>query len=161
MSVNKVILIGNLGKDPEIRYISDNVPVANFSIATSESYKDKNGEWQENTEWHNIVAWRNLAERAEKYLKKGKQVYVEGKIRTRAWDDKDGNKRYTTEIVADTLQILGRREEGDGGENEGGSYSSGSSRGQQGGSSYGQQESSKSAPKGAETGMDIDDDLPF
>jgi single-strand DNA-binding protein len=161
MSVNKVILIGNLGKDPEIRYISDNVPVANFSIATSESYKDKNGEWQEATEWHNVVAWRNLAERAEKYLKKGKQVYVEGKIRTRSWDDKDGNKRYTTEIVADTLQVLGKREEGEGGENEGG-YSGGSSSGQQGGSNYGQQqEKSQPSAKAADTNMDIDDDLPF
>lgn len=161
MSVNKVILIGNLGKDPEIRYVNDNNPVANFSVATSESYKDKDGEWQEITEWHNVVAWRALAERAEKYLKKGKQVYVEGKIRTRSWDDKDGNKRYTTEIVADTLQILGRREEGEGGDNEGG-YSGGSSRGQQGGSSYGQQEKSQSSAKGADTtSMDIDDDLPF
>jgi single-strand DNA-binding protein len=109
-SVNKVILIGNLGKDPEIRYINENTPVANFSLATTESYKDKNGQRQDITEWHNIVAWRSLAEISEKFLKKGKQIYVEGRIRTRSWDDKDGNKRYTTEIVAETIQMLGKRE---------------------------------------------------
>jgi single-strand DNA-binding protein len=109
-SVNKVILIGNLGKDPEVRYINETTPVANFTLATTESYKDKNGQRQDITEWHNIVAWRGLAEVAEKYLKKGKQVYIEGRIRTRSWDDKEGNKRYTTEIVADTMQMLGKRE---------------------------------------------------
>ena len=109
-SVNKVILIGNLGKDPEIRYTAENTPVANFSLATKEFYKDKNGNRQEVTEWHNIVAWRGLAEIAEKYLKKGKQVYVEGKIRSRNWDDKDGNKRYTTEIVADNFLMLGKKD---------------------------------------------------
>jgi len=109
-SVNKVILVGNLGKDPEIRYTNGSVPVASFSLATTEYYKDKNGNRQEITEWHNIVAWRNLAELAEKYLKKGKQVYVEGKIRTRNWDDKDGNKRYTTEVIADNFVLLGKKE---------------------------------------------------
>ncbi len=109
-SVNKVILVGNLGKDPEIRYTNGSVPVASFSLATTEYYKDKNGNRQEITEWHNIVAWRNLAELAEKYLKKGKQVYIEGKIRTRNWDDKDGNKRYTTEVIADNFILLGKKE---------------------------------------------------
>jgi len=109
-SVNKVILVGNLGKDPEVRYTNGSVPVASFSLATTEYYKDKNGNRQEITEWHNIVAWRNLAELAEKYLKKGKQVYIEGKIRTRNWDDKDGNKRYTTEVIADNFILLGKRE---------------------------------------------------
>jgi single-strand DNA-binding protein len=107
--VNKVILVGNLGKDPEVRYLENGAAVANFPIATSESYKDKNGNRVDQTEWHNIVLWRGLAEVAEKYLKKGNQVYIEGKIRTRSWDDKDGNKRYTTEIVGDQMTMLGGR----------------------------------------------------
>lgn len=112
-SVNKVILIGNLGKDPEVRYVNESTPVANFTLATTESYKDKNGNRQDVTEWHNIVVWRGLAEIAEKYLKKGKQIYVEGRIRTRSYDDKEGIKRYVTEIVADTLNMLGKREGAD------------------------------------------------
>ena len=90
--VNKVILVGRLGKDPEVRYTNDSTPVANFSIATSEYYKDKNGERQENTEWHNIVAWRHLAEISEKFLTKGKLVFIEGKLRTRSWEDKEKNQ---------------------------------------------------------------------
>lgn len=106
--VNKVILIGNLGKDPEVRHLESGAVVANFPIATSESYKDrKTGEKITQTEWHNIVIWRGLAEVAEKYLKKGSSVYIEGKLRTRSWDDKEGNKRYTTEIVADNMTMLG------------------------------------------------------
>ena len=114
--VNKVILIGNLGRDPEIKYTqSGNVPVANFTVATSESWKDKSsGEWQEKTEWHRIVAWRYLAERAERYLTKGKQVYIEGRIETRKWTDKEGTDRYTTEIVANQLMLLGKREASEG-----------------------------------------------
>ena len=108
MSVNKVILVGNLGKDPELRYTPAGVAVATFSLATSERYKDRNGEMQEKTEWHNVVAWRQLAEICGKFLHKGKQVYIEGKIQTRSYDDKDGNKRYITEIVADQMQMLGR-----------------------------------------------------
>jgi single-strand DNA-binding protein len=108
MSVNKVILVGNLGKDPEIRYTASGTAVANFTLATSERYKDRDGNKQEKTEWHNIVAWRQLAEICGKYLVKGKQIYIEGKIQTRAWEDRDGNKRYTTEIVADQMQMLGR-----------------------------------------------------
>lgn len=107
MSVNKVILIGHAGKDPEVRYLENSTPVANFTLATSETYTNKNGEKIKNTEWHNIVLWRGLAEIAQKYVKKGTQVYIEGKIRTRSWDDKDGNKRYITEIVADNMQMLG------------------------------------------------------
>jgi len=99
-----------LGKDPEIKYTNDNVPVAKFSLATTEIYKDKSGQKQENTEWHNIVCWRSLAEIAEKYLTKGKQVYIEGKIKSRSWDDKDGVKRYITEIVADNFIMLDKRE---------------------------------------------------
>ena len=111
MSINKVILIGNLGRDPEVKYISD-TPVANFSIATTEKWKDKqSGEWQEKTEWHRVVAWRYLAECVEKLFKKGKQVYVEGKLETRKWQDKDGNDKYTTEIVARELQLMGKKDD--------------------------------------------------
>ena len=109
--INKVILIGNLGKDPEVRYLEGGSAVANFSLATTESYKDKTGKRIDQTEWHNIVVWRGLAEVAEKYLKKGMQIYLEGKIRSRTWDDKEGNKRYTTEIVGDSFTILGKKEE--------------------------------------------------
>lgn len=108
--VNKVILIGNLGKDPEVRHLEGGASVANFTIATTEAYKDKSGNRTEHTEWHTIVVWRGLAEVAEKYLKKGMTIYLEGKLRTRSWDDKDGHKRYSTEIVADTFTILSKKE---------------------------------------------------
>lgn len=110
MSVNKAILVGNVGNDPEIRHLEGGTAVANFSIATSESYKDKNGERITKTEWHNIVAWKGLAEIVEKYVKKGQQLYIEGKICSRSWEDKEGNKKYTTEIVVNVLQMLGKRE---------------------------------------------------
>lgn len=110
-SVNKVILIGNLGKDPEVRHLENGAVVANFSIATSEVYTDKaSGERKETTDWHDIVVWRGLAEVAEKYLKKGYKVYVEGKLKKRSWQDKEGITRYTTEIIADELSILSRPE---------------------------------------------------
>ena len=110
--INKVILVGNLGKDPEVRYLEGGTAVANFPIATSETFKDRtSGDKKTNTEWHNIVAWRGWAEIAEKYLKKGSQIYLEGKLRTRQWQDKDGNNRYTSEIVADNLQMLGRKDD--------------------------------------------------
>lgn len=110
--INKVILVGNLGKDPEVRYLEGGTAVANFPIATSENYTDRNsGEKKTITEWHNVVLWRGLAEIAEKYLKKGTQVYIEGKLRTRKWQDKEGNDRYTTEIVGDNMQMLGRRDD--------------------------------------------------
>lgn len=105
-SVNKVILIGHLGKDPEVRHLEGGVAVARFPLATSESYKDKNGEKHETTEWHNVVMWRGLAEVAEKYLKKGASVFIEGKIKTSTYE-KDGEKRYSTEIVADQMTMLG------------------------------------------------------
>jgi len=111
-SLNKALLIGHLGKDPEIRYTADGSPVANFSLATNEVWTDKSGTRQERTEWHNIVAWSKLADLAKRYLTKGRQVYVEGRIRTREWDDREGNKRRTTEIVASTLVLLGGRAEG-------------------------------------------------
>tara|TARA_Y100000991_G_scaffold205610_1_gene182057 strand:+ start:777 stop:1160 length:384 start_codon:yes stop_codon:yes gene_type:complete len=106
--VNKVILIGNLGKDPEVRYLDNGVAVANLSLATSENYKNKDGEKVTQTEWHDIVLWRGLAEVAEKYLKKGSSVYIEGKLRTNKWVDKDENTRYKTEVLADKLTMLGR-----------------------------------------------------
>jgi single-strand DNA-binding protein len=111
MSVNKVILIGNVGKDPEIRHLDAGVSVANFPLATSETYTAKNGEKVTTTDWHNIVLWRGLADVAEKYVTKGKQVYIEGRIRTRSYDDKDGNKRYVTEIYGDTMQLLGKKDD--------------------------------------------------
>lgn len=115
--VNKVILVGNLGKDPEIRHLDTGRAVANFSMATSETYKNRNGERVTNTEWHNIVLWTPLAEIAEKYLKKGNQVYIEGKITTRSYDDKDGIKKYITEIVGREMTLLGSRSDSDGGYN--------------------------------------------
>ncbi len=115
MSVNKVILVGNVGKDPEVRHLDSGVAVANFPLATSESYNAKNGERVTTTEWHNIVLWRGLAEVAEKYVTKGRQLYIEGRIRTRSWDDKDGNKRYTTEIYGDQMQMLGTKADNQGG----------------------------------------------
>ena len=115
--INKVILIGNVGQDPEVRYTGDasnGAKVATIRLATTERYRDRNGNLQEHTEWHNVVVWRNQADVAEKYVKKGTQLYVEGKIRTRSWDDQNGNKRFTTDIVADTIQLLGRRPESNG-----------------------------------------------
>lgn len=107
--INKVVLVGNVGKDPEVKYFDNDSVVANFSLATSESYTNKNGEKVTNTEWHNIQVWRGLAKVVEKYVKKGDLLYVEGKIKTRSYDDKDGNKKYTTEIQVDELKMLGGR----------------------------------------------------
>ena len=107
MSVNKVILVGNLGKDPELRYTQTGSAVANFSLATSEQWNDREGKRQERTEWHNIVVWGKQAEHCGQYLSKGRQVFIEGSIRTRSYDDKSGNKRYITEIVAQRIQFLG------------------------------------------------------
>ena len=114
--VNRVILIGNLGRDPEVRRLENGAVVAKFPIATNENYKDKSGEWQSQTEWHDIVVWRTLAERAESTLKKGMGVYVEGKLTHRNWQDQDGNTRYVTEVVANYFRIVsgGRREESSG-----------------------------------------------
>ena len=113
------MLIGNVGKDPDVRYLESNpnnpgsnAKVASFPLATSERYRDRNGELRENTEWHNIVAWRNSADVAEKFIRKGTQVFIEGHLRTRQWTDQTGNKRYTTEVVVDTLQLLGKRPDG-------------------------------------------------
>ena len=123
MALNKVMLIGNVGSDPEVRYLesnpqnpSANAKVASFPLATSERYRDRNGEVRENTEWHNLVLWRNNADVAEKYIHKGSQIFVEGRLRTRQWTDQTGNKRYTTEVVVDTLQLLGKRPDGEQGQ---------------------------------------------
>lgn len=125
MSLNKVMLIGNVGKDPEIRYLEGSSPqaaakVAQFTLATTERYRDRGGELRENTEWHNIVAWRGLADNAEKYVRKGTQLYVEGKLRTRTWTDQSGNKKDRTEIIADTFQLLGKRSDNPGAQVPGG-----------------------------------------
>ena len=108
-SVNKVILVGRLGKDPEVKYTQTGTPVARFTLATDESWKDQSGEKQQRTEWHNIVAWRKLAEICGQYLNKGKLVYIEGRLQTRSWEDKEGNKRYTTEVQADNMVMLSAR----------------------------------------------------
>ncbi|GIV58708.1 MAG: single-stranded DNA-binding protein [Rhodothermaceae bacterium] len=108
--VNKVILIGNLGQDPELRYTGGGTAVCNMRLATNESYKDADGQWVERTEWHNVVAWGRLAEICNEYLKKGSQVYFEGSLQTRSWEDRDGNTRYTTEIKAREMMILGGRD---------------------------------------------------
>ena len=151
--INKVILVGNLGADPETRYMPSGGAVTNLSIATSESWKDKqSGEQNERTEWHRVAMFNRLAEIAAEYLRKGSQVYIEGKLRTRKWQDRDGNDRYTTEIIADEMQMLGGRG-GSGGGSGGGSYDRGGSSG--GGSRSG---GSSQPPPSDE---DFDDDIPF
>lgn len=110
-SVNRVILIGNLGKDPDLRYTPSGQPVATFPIATSEKWKDKDGQLQQKTNWHNIVAWGRQAEICKEYLKKGSPIYIEGRIQSRSYDDKDGNRRYITEIITTRIQMLGRKGE--------------------------------------------------
>ena len=109
-SLNKVLLIGNLGKDPEVRFTASGTAVASFSLATSEKFKNKEGEWEERTEWHNVTLWGRLAEIASEYLGKGKTVYIEGRLQTRKWQDKDGKDRYTTEIVGEKMLMLSRKD---------------------------------------------------
>ncbi len=144
--VNKVILIGNLGKDPELRKTANGTSVASFSLATTERFNDRTGARQERTEWHNIVAWAKLADLANQYLRKGRSAYIEGRIATNSWDDKDGNKRYKTEIVANQIQFLGSSSDG----NSGGFTPSSSS-------------AEIAAPNGAvlEPEPVVEDDLPF
>ena len=161
-SVNKVILVGNLGRDPETRYMPDGGAITNISIATTSSWKDKNGEKQEQTEWHKVAFFGKLAEIAGEYLKKGSQVYVEGKLRTRKWQDKDGADKYTTEVIADAMQMLGSRQGQGGGDSGGGGrdYDRGAPSGPPSGGST-------SKPAGAAKGGgaakfdDMDDDIPF
>ena len=158
MSVNKVILVGNLGKDPELRYTASGAAVVTFSLATTDRFKDKDG--NQKTEWHNIVAWRQLAEICGKYLHKGKQVYIEGRIQYRTYDDRDGNKRYITEVVADQMQMLGGRS---GGDESGGGYNRDA---QSGGASQGNQNQGQSQGQGQQSQVEEppfnpDDDIPF
>ena len=179
-SVNKVILVGNLGRDPEVRYMPNGEAVANFSIATTDQWKDKNGMRQERTEWHNIVMYRRLAEIAGEYLKKGRPVYIEGRIQSRKYNGKDGVERTAFEIVADQMQMLGGR---DGGEGGGSNYGSGSGGASSGGGNYGGGSRASAggnaapqdnfrddtppaaprrpAPKPAQHFDDLDDDIPF
>lgn len=148
--INKVTLIGNLGQDPEIRRLENGAVVAKFSVATNENWKDRNGEWQTQTEWHSVVAWRNLAESVERNFKKGKQVYVEGKLTHRKWQDKEGNDRYTTEVVANTLRLLGRKDE-----NEGSNNYNNNTNAQPAATTH------PATPQAAEPMQAADDDLPF
>ena len=147
-SLNKVMLIGNLGKDPEVRYTAAGTAVASFSLATSERFKNKNGEWEEKTEWHNVTLWARLAEIAGEYLAKGKTVYIEGRLQTRKWQDRDGKDRYTTEIVGEKMQMLSGK--GEGGRGEGGGRQNG-----------GRTESQSQEPAYEEPTFNPDDDIPF
>ncbi|GAB54209.1 single-strand DNA-binding protein [Glaciecola punicea ACAM 611] len=188
--VNKVIIVGNLGNDPEIRYMPNGNAVANLSIATSESWKDQQGAQQERTEWHKVTMYRRLAEVAGEYLKKGSQIFVEGKLQTRKWQDQQGNDRYTTEIIADNMQMMGGGGGGGGGGNQGGgqnaqgggyqqrpaqqssggqdSYDQSNDQQNSGGGQGGYkqnpqkpQQAPQQAPKMSEPDIDFDDDIPF
>ncbi|HEX7643610.1 MAG TPA: single-stranded DNA-binding protein [Burkholderiaceae bacterium] len=157
-SVNKVIIVGNLGRDPETRYMPNGEAVTNIAVATTESWKDKNsGEKKELTEWHRITFYRRLAEVAGQYLKKGSQVYVEGRLQTRKWTDKDGVERYTTEIIADTMQMLGSRQGMGGGSAMDDDYGGGAPAPRQNSAPARQAPQSKPAPNFS----DMDDDIPF
>ncbi len=143
--INKVIIVGNLGKDPDTRYMPSGSAVTNFTVATNESWKDKaTGEQKDRTEWHNVATFNRLAEISAEYLRKGSQVYIEGKLRTRKWQDKTGNDRYTTEIIADEMQMLGGRSGGGGGS-----------------APMGRDPGPASAPPPPSSGDDFDDDIPF
>jgi len=144
-SLNKVMLIGNLGKDPEVRYTTSGTAVASFSIATSERFKGKSGEWEDRTEWHNITLWGRLAEIAGEYLAKGKTVYIEGRLQTRKWQDRDGRDRYTTEIVGEKMQMLSGRGDAGGGS----------------GRTKPADDQSYGAPSYEEPAFNPDDDIPF
>ena len=178
--VNKVILVGNLGSDPEVRYMPNGNAVANLNLATSESWKDQQGQLQERTEWHRLVMYRRLAEIAAEYLKKGAQIYVEGKLQTRKWQDQQGQDRYTTEILVDQMQMLGGRSDSgtQGGYQDNSGYQqrpqTGGGQGgyqqrpqgqqqrpQTGGAKGGYQQRPQSQPAMAEPDFDFDDDIPF
>ena len=147
-SLNKVMLIGNLGKDPEVRYTTSGQAVASFSVATSEKFKNRNGEMEERTEWHNVVLWGRQAEVAGEYLAKGRTVFIEGRLQTRKWQDKDGRDRYTTEVVGDRMQMLGGKGEGGAGR-------------QGGGRSQTEGNYSSSPASYDEPAFNPDDDIPF
>ena len=156
-SVNKVIIVGNLGRDPETRYMPEGGAITNISVATTEKWKDKNGEIQEKTEWHRVAFFGKLAEIAGEYLKKGSQVYVEGRLQTRKWQDKDGQDKYMTEIVANQMQMLGSRQ-GMGGGDRGGERSE---AGEGGGGSRPAAAGAKPAAKSGGKFDDFEDDIPF
>ncbi len=151
--INKVILVGNVGRDPELRYTASGTAVANFSLATSRRYKDRDGNQQEQTEWHRCVAWARTAEIVNQYANKGKQLYIEGRLQTRQWEDRDGNTRYTTEVVADNIQLLGRA--GGGGGGGGGDY------GDPGPASAPSEGASGGGTAGGGDAPVNDDDIPF
>jgi single-strand DNA-binding protein len=151
-SLNKVMLIGNLGKDPEVRYTASGTAVASFSLATTDRIKNKNGEWEDKTEWHNITLWARLAEIAGEYLSKGKTVYIEGRLQTRKWQDRDGKDRWTTEIVGEKMQMLSGKGEGGSGGGGGGGRSS-ARQADEGGYNSG--------PSYDEPAFNPDDDIPF
>ena len=164
--VNKVILIGNLGQDPELRYTGSGTAVCNMRLATSETYKDRDGNMVENTEWHNVVAWARLAEICGEYLKKGSQAYFEGQLQTRQWEDRDGNTRYTTEVKVREMTMLGGRDSGDGGSDTDYDQSPRPQRqssGDGGGSQGGGRSPQPKAPSGGgdDYSFEPDDDLPF
>ena len=166
MSLNKAMLIGNVGRDPEVRYLdgqSGNAKVATFTLATTERYRDRNGETRENTEWHNIVAWRSTADVVERFVKKGTQLYIEGRIRTRSWDDQTGNKRYTTEIIADNLQLLGKKSDNPGAQQGGYQQPGYAAPAQQAAPAYSQPQQQAYAPAPQQrpaTPQNIVDDMP-
>jgi single-strand DNA-binding protein len=154
-SVNKVTLLGNLGKDPEVKFTPQGTAVAKLTLATNERYKDKEGQWQDRTEWHNVVLWQRLAEIAGEYLKKGSKVYIEGRLQTRSWEDKQTNqKRYMTEVVANDLVLLGGRGEGSG-------DSGGHSRGAGAGNNNFDQRTPEPEPAVAGSSPISDEDIPF
>ena len=145
MTLNKAMIIGNVGKDPEVKHLDKGLAVVTLPIATTERFKDKNGELREQTEWHNVVFWRNLAEFVERNVRKGSQVFVEGKLRTRSWEDQNGQKKYATEIVAEVIRLLGKRADNDNNNN-----------------SYSQQENKPTTSTSINDSIEnIDDDLPF
>lgn len=158
--VNKVILVGNLGDDPEVRYMPNGNAVANITIATSENWKDQQGQKQEKTEWHRVVMFRKLAEIVGEYLKKGSQVYIEGKLQTRKWKDQQGQDRYTTEIVADQMQMLGSRNDGaqQGDQSYGGQKQQQGQQQKKGGNTV---QAAGFAQPNQEPNIDFDDDIPF
>ena len=160
--VNKVILVGNVGKDPEIRATQGGMSIASFALATTDRTKGQDGQWTDKTEWHNLVAFQRTAEIVRDYVKKGSQIYVEGKIQTRSWDDKEsGQKKYKTEILVNDLQLLGGRGEGAaaGGERSSGAYSQSNSYAKSNSASFDQRQPA-SAPDYGDTGI-TDDDIPF
>lgn len=159
-SVNKVILVGNLGRDPEVRYMPEGGAIANVSVATTDTWKDKSGEKQERTEWHRVAFFGKLAEIAGEYLKKGSQIYVEGRLQTRKWQDKEGQERYTTEIVADRMQMLGSRGGAGGGTTDFGDRPDRAERGAAGAPSGPSGGASKGSGSGGKF-EDFDDDIPF